>query len=125
MLGWSVWLTAKVMTGEKRFDLFHGFVISRVMIGRLQSIIIRPKLKFYFFPLTRPTLKKRPCSKKNISIFSQEFFFKIPLQTKRIVQCKQCYLRKLFVYLILLPLVGLYSKTCLKWPLKDIHNKGR
>ena len=29
------------------------------------------------------------------------------------------------MYLILLPIVGLYSKTCLKQPLKDIHNKGR
>ena len=29
-------------------------------------------------------------------------------------------LSKLFVYLILLPIVGLYSKTCLKRPLKDI-----
>ena len=34
------------------------------------------------------------------------------------------YLSKLFVYLILLPIVGLYSKTCLKQPLKDIR-KGR
>ena len=31
---------AKVMTGEKRFDLFHGFVISRDTIDGLQSIII-------------------------------------------------------------------------------------
>ena len=28
------------------------------------------------------------------------------------------------MYLSLLPIVGLYSKTCLKRPLKDIHNKG-
>ena len=30
-------------------------------------------------------------------------------------------LSKLFVYLILLPIVGLYSKTSLKLPLKDIR----
>ena len=69
---------------------------------------LRPKLKFYLFPLTRPTLKKGPYSKNFISIFSQEFFFKISLQTKRIVQCNQCYLSKLFVYSIILPIVGLY-----------------
>ena len=28
------------------------------------------------------------------------------------------------MYLILLPIVGLSSKTCIKLPLKDIHNKG-
>ena len=29
------------------------------------------------------------------------------------------------MYLILLPIVGVYRKTCLKRPLKDIHNNGR
>ena len=77
------------------------------------------KLKFYLFPLTRPTLKKSPYSKNFISIFSQDFFFNF------IASLEKCHLSKLFVYLILLPIVGLCSKTCLKWPLKDIHNKGR
>ena len=38
-------------------------------------LTLRPKLKFYSFPLTRSTLKKRPYAKNFISIFSQEFFF--------------------------------------------------
>ena len=63
---------------------------------------LRPKLKFYLF---QP--EKRPYSKKFISIFSQEYiFFLISLQLDKIVQCKQCYPSKLFVYLILLPIVG-------------------
>ena len=37
--------------------------------------ILRPKLKFYLFPLTRTTLKESPYSKNFISIFSQELFF--------------------------------------------------
>ena len=57
--------------------------------------------------------------------FQSRIFFFISFQTKRIVQCKQRYLSKLLVYLIILPIVGLYSKACLKWPLEDIHNKGR
>ena len=68
--------------------------------------------------------EKRAYSKKFISFFSQEYFFLISLQPERIVQCKQCYLSKVFVYLISLPIVGLYSKTCLKRPFKDIR-KGR
>ena len=35
---------------------------------------LRPKLKFYLFPLTLPTLKKGP-TQKNYSNFSQEYFF--------------------------------------------------
>ena len=86
--------------------------------------MIRPKLKFNLFPLTRLTLKKGP-TQRIIFQFSVKNFFLISLQTKRIVQCKQCCLSKLFVHLIILPIVGLYSKTCLKWSLiKDIHNKG-
>ena len=43
--------------------------------------VVRPKLKLNLFPLSRPTLKKRPYPKKIISIFSQElFFFLISLQ---------------------------------------------
>ena len=34
-----------------------------------------PKIKFYLFPLTRPTLKKGHYPKDFISIFSLEFFF--------------------------------------------------
>ena len=39
------------MTGEKRFDLFHGFVISRDMIGELQSIIIMSFAQVKKFPM--------------------------------------------------------------------------
>ena len=96
--------------------------------GRRHNVLnfTGPKLKFYLFPLTRTTLKKKPLLKKILFQFLvKNYFFVISLQTFRIVQCKQCYLSRLFVYLILLPLVGLCSKTCLKRPLKDIHNKGR
>ena len=37
--------------------------------------LVRPKIKFYLFPLTRPSLKKGPYPKDFISIFSQELFF--------------------------------------------------
>ena len=55
---------------------------------------VRPKLKFYLFPLTRPTLKKGPTQKflfqfqSRIFLFSQEYFFLVSLQPERIVQCK-------------------------------------
>ena len=68
----------------------HLYTLSIVQITT--SSEIGPKLKFYLLPLTRLTLKKRPYSKKFISIFKQDFFFKISLQAKTIVQCKQCYL---------------------------------
>ena len=100
----------------------------------INGMRIGPKLKFYLFPLTRPTLKKRPYSKKIISIFSQEFFFfnfivkvsngaKINLDKLRELSNVNSVI--LANCLILLPIVGLYSKPCLKWPLKDIHNKSR
>ena len=91
----------------------------------MQSLtpMLGPKLKFYSFPLTRPTLKKGPTQKFYFN-FQSRIFFKISLQPERIVQCNQCYLSKLFVYLILLPITELYSKTCLEQPLKDIR-KGR
>ena len=92
--------------------LIHIFLI-------VQSL--RPKLQFYLFPLTRPTLKKGHTQKSLFQFQSGIYLFLISLQPERIVQCKQCYLSKLFVYLILLPRVGLYSKTCLKRPLKDIR----
>ena len=50
--------------------------------------------------------EKRPYSNNFISIFSQELFFFNFIATEKIVQCKQCYLSRLFVYLILLPIVG-------------------
>ena len=98
----------------------------------MSESVVGPILKFYLFPLTPLTLKKKPYSNFFFSIFSQDFFFNL-LQTERIVQCKQCYLTKLFVYLILLPIVGLYSKTCIKWPqrhtqqmlLRQMGTKGR
>ena len=77
-----------------------------------------------FVSLTRPTLKKGPTQKFYFNFQSRIYIFLISLQPESIVQCKQCYLSKLFVYLILLPIVGLYSKTCLKRSLKDIP-KGR
>ena len=43
-------------------------------VFRFQSPI-RPKLKLFLFPLSRPTLKKRPYPKNFIAIFSQEFLF--------------------------------------------------
>ena len=64
--------------------------------------------------------EKKALLKKNYFNFQSRIFFLISLQPERIVQCKQCYLSKFFVYSILLPIVGLYSKICLKRPLKDI-----
>ena len=54
------------------------------LVWHNNNIAVGPKLKFYLFPLTRPTLKK-PYSKKIISIFSQEYIFKF-----------HCNLRELF-----------------------------
>ena len=102
------------------YKCFHLDVAFLIGCQYICVLLPTPKLKFYLFPLTRPTLKK-PYSNNFISIFSQVYFFQISLQPERIVQCKQCYLSKLFVYLIVLPIVGLYSKTCLKRTLKDIH----
>ena len=39
------------------------------------SFTLRPKLKFYLFPLTRATLKKKAPSQKNLFKFSVNFFF--------------------------------------------------
>ena len=65
---------------------------------------LRPKLKFYLFPLTHSTLKKRPYPKYFISIFSQELlFFKFHCKlSERIVQCKKCYisLKKIFLVFV-------------------------
>ena len=78
-----------------------------------------PKLKFYLFPLTRPTLEKAPSQKILLQFSVKIFFFNFIAKLKELSN-----LKKLFVYLILLPIVGLCSKTCLTRPLKDIHNKG-
>ena len=56
-------------------------------------LMLRPKLSFYLFPLSRLTLKKRPYPKYFISIFSQDFFFKFYCKlSEGIVQCKKCYI---------------------------------
>ena len=79
------------------------------------------QIKILFVSLYSTDPEKRGYSKIFISIFSQEYFFLISMQPERIIKCKQCYLSKLFVYIILLSIVGLYSKSCLKQPLKDIR----
>ena len=92
----------------------------------------RPKLKFYLFPLFRPTLKIRPYPKNYISIFRKKNFFN---QTERSVQVKHCYLsllahlsRRLKGELIVYPWSGyrpyvvrpqssnIFSQTT--WPIK-------
>ena len=70
----------------------------------INGMRIGPKLKFYLFPLTRPTLKKRPYSKKIISIFSQELFFFNFIVNLENCPMKQCYLSKLFYFIV-------YSRT--------------
>ena len=61
---------------------YHSYAIAVEIISDFDMVTTsRPKLKFYLFPLTRPILKKSPYSKNFISIFSQEFFFLISLQT--------------------------------------------
>ena len=45
------------------------------MTAENDNLSQRPKIKFYLFPLTRPTLRKGPYPKDFISIFSQEIFF--------------------------------------------------
>ena len=72
--------------------------------------MLRPKIKFYLFPLTRPTLKKGPYPKYFISIFSLELFFKIHWQFANLKIIFKKYLScKLFVYLMLLPKEGLFT----------------
>ena len=69
------------------------------------------------FPLTRPTLKKGPYPKDFISIFSQEIFFLNSLAICKLrelsninsVIFKKILCCKLFVYLMLLPKVGLFT----------------
>ena len=106
----------------------HVFVMSLKhpdIILQWQLTSARPKLKFYLFPPYPTDPEKKPLLKNLYFNFqSRIYFFWISLQTLRIVQCKQCYLSRLFVYLIWLPIIGLCSKTYLKQPLKDIHNKG-
>ena len=65
----------------------------REQITRVWLNYTGPRLKFYLFPLSRPTLKKGPTQKKIISIFSQEFiFFKFHCKLREFFQCKQCYI---------------------------------
>ena len=75
-----------------------------------------PKLNFYLFPLIRLTLKKGPTQKKLIRISVKNyFFFKFHCKLRELSNLNSVVLKnilsKLFVYLILLPIVGLYSKT--------------
>ena len=86
---------------------------------KTKYVSVRPKIKFYLFPLIRPTLKKGPYPKDFISIFRQEFFFfnfidnlliKLRLSNVNSVIFKKNILSgKLFVYLMLLPKVGLFT----------------
>ena len=80
------------------------------MVEKILHKNVGPKIKFYLFPLTRPTLKKRPYSKKIISIFSQDFSlnFIANLETclMQAVSSLKNILSKLFEYLILLPIEG-------------------
>ena len=46
-----------------------------VMLSGVQEISLRPKLKFYLFPLTSPTLKKRPYPKNLLQFSVKNFFF--------------------------------------------------
>ena len=57
---------------RKKFVLLGFSILYSIIVIVIKSI--RPKLKFYLFPLSRPTPKKRPYPKYFISIFSQEFF---------------------------------------------------
>ena len=88
---------------EKIFTFSEGYLNLRPM-----SVILRPKLKFYLFPLTQQALKKGP-TQKMLFKFSVKNIFLNFIATRENCPCKQCYLSKLFVYLILLPIVRLYS----------------
>ena len=75
----------KVLLWSNRFStndnwLWSGNIHIRTTFYAYVQETPRPKLKFYLFPITRPTLKKSPCSKNFISIFSQEFFFHCKLR---------------------------------------------
>ena len=65
--------------------LMHSFCTLHIRV-------LGPKLKFYLFPLPRPTLKKGPTQKISFQFSVKNIFFLISLQYERIVQCKQCYL---------------------------------
>ena len=96
-------------------------VLRKSNIQRVKYGTIRPKLKFYLFPLTQPTLKNSPYSKFLISIFSQDFFFYFIANLENCPMLTVFILANCLCNLILLPIVGLCSKTYLKRPLKDIH----
>ena len=61
-------------------DLVFFELREMYMCHQRKILQVGPKIKFYLFPLTRPTLKKWPYPKDFISIFSQELFFKINWQ---------------------------------------------
>ena len=50
-------------------------ILTSNLLSESSLFAIGPKIKFYLFPLTRPTLKKGPYPKNFISIFSLELFF--------------------------------------------------
>ena len=59
------------MTKTRRLEAFIPCIIFENANSKVWAL--RPKLKFYLFPLTPTDPEKRPYSKKFISIFSQEF----------------------------------------------------
>ena len=72
--------------------------------------LIRPKLKFYLFPLSRPTLKKRPYPKYFISIFSHDFFLNFIANCQReFSNVKSAIYLKFFFLVIVKPILGLFT----------------
>ena len=71
--------------------------------------------------------KKGPTQKKLFQFSVKNIFFKFHWKLRALSNVNSVIFKKILencLYLILLPIVGLYSKPCLNWPLKDIHNKG-
>ena len=124
-IGWILiykqFLNQQKIKYPKHNDILRRMGKKMFTILCLKSLF-RPKLKFYSFPFTRPTLKKDP-TKKKLFQFQSRVFFKFHCKLRELSNVNSV-ICKFFVYLTLLPIVGLYSKTCLNRPLKDIHNKG-
>ena len=58
----------------KKVDGAYWFCMHTVSVS-VHAIVMGPKLKFYLFPLTRPTLKKGPTQKNYSNFQSKNFFF--------------------------------------------------